>query len=657
MDDSTFERIRTRMMSATISCLLVMFSFQLAGQVRLPGLIGDGMVLQRDVELKIWGWASAGEEVTISFNGSVYRSRADAEGEWEIRLPAMTAGGPFTMDIHATNHIRINDILVGDVWLCSGQSNMVLPMERVRYRYPDVVIAADNPAIRQLIVPKEYDFGSPQKDIRPSPWEPVNGETILRFSAVAYFFASELYERYRVPIGLINASVGGTPVEAWMSRDALKEFPHHLENATKFSDDNHVDQILAKEKALRDTWYQTICAMDNGLTGDTAWYEPRYDASAWPVMQMPGFWDDEKLVQSNGVVWFRKEIELSESMAGSTATLLLGRIVDWDSVYVNGVFVGTTTYQYPPRRYTIPENILRAGKNVIVVRIINNSGKGGFIKDKPYMLIAGNDTVDLKGEWRYRLGVAMKPLPPQTFIEYKPTGLFNGMIAPLVHYAIRGVIWYQGESNTSNPSEYQQLFPRLIGDWRQKWNAGEFPFLYVQLASFMEAKEEPSLKSQWAELREAQRKTLSVPNTGMAVTIDIGEWNDIHPLNKKDVGKRLASLAQTKAYGEMKIVDSGPMYSTMRISGNKIILSFTGTGSGLMVKGGGPLKHFTIAGSDRKFTWAEAKIKRNRVVVWKKGLNHPVAVRYAWADNPEGANLFNREGLPASPFSTEGQDE
>jgi sialate O-acetylesterase len=354
----------------------------------------------------------------------------------------------------------------------------------------------------------------------------------------------------------------------------------------------------------------------------------------------------------NGVVWFRKEIEVPASMTQKPGLLRMGTIVDADSVYINGQFLGTTSYQYPPRKYPIPENLLRPGKNTIVVRVINNRGKGGFVKDKPYQLTVGGQTIDLKGEWQYKLGAVMDPLPDQFFISYKPSGLFNGMVAPLLHNPIKGVIWYQGESNAGRPAEYRELFPALISDWRKHWHQGDFPFLFVQLPNFMKADDQPS-ESSWAEMREAQLKTLSVPNTGMAVTIDVGEWNDIHPLNKKPVGERLALIAQKLVYHDEQVVYSGPIYRSMQIEGKQIILTFTNTGSGLAVKGGGDLKQFAIAGADKKFVWAKAKIADNRVVVWNDRIKNPIAVRYAWADNPEGANLINKEGLPASPFRTD----
>jgi sialate O-acetylesterase len=639
--------------SYLLAGFLAWAAFQTAcSQVRLPHLVSDGMVLQRDVSVKVWGWATVAENVMVTFRGKSFPSVAGSDGKWMVMLPAMQAGGPFSMEITASNHISIENILIGDVWVCSGQSNMVLPMERVKELYAGVISNSDNPYIRHFFVPNRYDFNTPQHDLPSGKWESANPESVLRFTATGYFFARALYEKYHIPIGLINASVGGTPLEAWLSEDALKAFPKYSDAARICSDSNYVNAIREEEQRVSNAWYGYIGKHDMGWKSEKPWFDTLYDASSWSKIHLPAFWAEEGLKDTNGIVWFRKEVNIPPSMIGKPAKLLLGRIVDWDTVYINGSFVGTVTYQYPPRKYEIRPDLIKAGKNVIVIKVISNSGQGGFIKDKPYQLIAGGQTIDLSGEWQYRSGVATGPLPAPTFFQYKPLGLFNGMIAPLLNYPIKGVIWYQGESNTSRSSEYYALFSALINDWRQKWNLGSFPFLYVQLANFMQSKNQPA-ESEWAALREAQLLTLAVPNTGMAVISDIGEWNDIHPLNKEDVGKRLALLAEKLGYGEKGVVYSGPIYHSMKIKGNKVVISFTNTGSGLFVKGGGELKHFAIAGADKKFVWANARIAGNKVIVWNDIISQPVAVRYGWADNPESANLYNKEGLPASPFRTD----
>jgi len=369
-------------------------------------------------------------------------------------------------------------------------------------------------------------------------------------------------------------------------------------------------------------------------------------------MLVPGYWSETPLGPMNGVVWFRRDFDLHNGGMMKNATLILGRIVDSDSVYLNGVFVGTTGYQYPPRRYDIPVKLLKQGTNTLVVRVISNSGKGGFVPDKQYELKLDDGRIDLKGNWLYKAGAKMDPLPATTNIRMKPGGLYNAMINPLLKFRIKGVIWYQGESNADRAVEYRQLFPAVIRDWRNNFDQGDFPFLFVQLANFMESKDQPS-ESNWAMLREAQLKTLTLPNTGMAVAIDVGEWNDIHPLNKKDVGLRLALAAGRIAYKDEKPVYSGPLYLASKIAGNMIIVSFNNTGSGLVAKNSKSLKGFAICGEDKVFVWAETKIANNKVLVWNENIPKPVAVRYAWADNPDSANLYNKEGLPAAPFRTD----
>lgn len=640
----------------TIKNLLILslfLSVSAYSQVKLPRLISDGMVLQRDAKVKIWGWASPNEPVTVQFVKSTYKTIAKENGEWNITLPKMKAGGPYNMQINGSNSITINDIMIGDVWVCSGQSNMELPMRRVTPLYESDIANSTNNYIRQFTVPQKYDFNKTHSDLDYGSWQSANPKTVLDFSAVAYFFAKDLYDKYGVPIGLIHSSLGGSPAEAWISEETLKTFPHYYDEAQKFKDSSLIRQIETSDQQRIQTWYAQLDQKDLGYKDSLKWSDPKLNTESWLTMNIPGHWANTEIGDVNGVVWFRKKINLPQSYSGKNAKLILGRLVDADSTFVNGVFVGNVTYQYPPRWYDVPANLLHEGENIISVRLVNSSGKGGFVLDKPFQLIIDKDTIDLKGEWQLKLGAVMEPLASQTFIRWKPLGLYNAMLFPLLNYRIKGVIWYQGESNTApnKAMEYRKLFPTLIADWRNNWKQGEFPFLFVQLANFMEAKDQPT-ESLWALLRESQLKSLSVPNTGMAVIIDIGEWNDIHPLNKKDVGKRLALVARKLAYKEKNIVYSGPIYKSMKIKGNTIELAFDNIGGGLTAKGG-ELKQFAIAGADKKFVWANAKIVKNRVIVWSDQIQKPVAVRYAWADNPEGANLYNKEGLPASPFRTD----
>ncbi|ULC60719.1 sialate O-acetylesterase [Flaviramulus sp. BrNp1-15] len=644
------------MKSAKIIVLFLNLSFWffsinlLNAEVKLPAFISDGVVLQRNAEVKIWGWASPNEKVKVNFIEETYQTQADLQGKWVLTLTNLKAGGPYTMTISGTNTIILNDVLVGDVWLCSGQSNMELPMRRVKPLYEDEIKSANNPKIHYIKIPQSYNFKAPQEDIEKVNWQEVNQKNISEFSAVAYFFAKDLYENYNVPIGIINSSLGGSPAESWMSADALKAFPHYLEEAQKFKNDDLIKDIQNNDNQNWRNWHFTLYKNDLG-NKENPWYNKNFDTSDWDEMEIPGYWDKEKIAGKNGVVWFRKDVDIPKSMLNQTLKLNLGRVVDSDSVYVNGTFVGTTGYKYPPRWYTIPKNVLVEGKNNITVRVINESGNGGFYLDKPYEIKSDDKTIDLKGTWKYKLGAEMPPKESQTFIRWKPSGLYNAMIAPLLNYKIKGVIWYQGESNVKNPEEYQTLFPAMINNWRDKFNQGDFPFLYVQLANYLEAQDQPT-ESSWAALRDAQLKTLSLPNTAMAVTIDVGEWNDIHPLNKKDVATRLALAAKKLAYKEKHIVHSGPTLKNYKIKGDKIILKFDNVGSGLVAKGR-ELKEFAIAGSDKKFVWAKAKIKKNKIIVFNESITKPVAIRYAWADNPDEANLYNKENLPASPFRTD----
>jgi sialate O-acetylesterase len=637
------------MKKAWLVLILAFSAWYLFGQIKLPRLISDGMILQRESPVAVWGWASPAEKILLDFNNRQYNAVTDKQGSWKITIPPVAAGGPYEMVFTASNRVVVKDILFGDVWVCSGQSNMEFMMERLVPLFESKLPGTDNPMIRYFKAPQNYNFKAAQYDFPSGEWLKATQENVLKFSAVAWYFADELYKKYHIPIGLINASLGGSPAEAWISEDAIKEFPSYYAELQKFKNDSLITRIESQDKKRSDEWYKLLNAKDEGFK-DTLnlWYKGDLHSTEWMNMDIPGYWANGPLGAVNGVVWFKKEIDVPASMEGKPARLVLGCIVDADYAFINGVQVGTTGYLYPSRKYAVAPGILHEGKNIVVVRIISNKGRGGFVTGKSYELVTKDERLDLKGTWQYRLGAVMDPLEGQTFVRWKPVGLFNAMISPLLNYRIKGAVWYQGESNTSRYNEYTKLLSALISDWRSKWNQGDFPFLFVQLPNFMEAKAQPS-ESEWALFREAQMKALSVPMTGMVVTYDIGEWNDIHPLNKKEVGVRLALAAGKVAYGDSKVVYSGPVYNSFEVKGNKIIISFLNSGSGLMARGG-ELKYFSIAADDGKFVWAKAKIENGRVVVWSGEIQHPVSVRYAWADNPEGANLYNKEGLPAEPF-------
>lgn len=634
-----------------IGSLLITFATCTYANVKLPVLISDNMVLQREAKVKIWGWAAPGERVYVSFAGKKYHTNTGAEGKWLIVMDAMPAGGPFTMNISGANSITVKNILIGDVWFCSGQSNMVIPMERVKEKYPDEIAAADFPQIRNFFIPTLADVTRQHADLPPGKWMAASPANVLGFGAVSYFFAQQLYRKYHVPIGIINASVGGTPIEAWISESGLKQFPESQQAISNFKDTTYTNKHFSTPPVTPATQQP---APDKGLSGPKTWYDISYEPKFWHKFWLPGYWADQGIKNLNGTVWFRKEIDLPTAMAGQTGKIFMGRIVDADQTYINGVLVGKTTYQYPPRRYEIPAGLLKPGKNIIVVKVVNTAGKGGFVPDKPYYITANGQNIDLRGDWLYSVGRVDLPADNNANViamQNSPTGLYNTMVAPATAYTLKGMVWYQGEANTNKPKEYQQLLPALIADWRNKWGQGNLPFLYVQLPNFMEVNYSPS-ESNWAELRSSQLKALQMPNTAMVVTIDAGEWNDIHPLNKKVIGDRLALAAQHFAYGDHKTEYSGPIYKSVKIDGRKMILTFSHIGSGLELRDGEGLPYFAIAGADKKYVWAKVSIKGDEVIVWNETVAHPAYVRYAWADNPEGANLYNKDGLPASPFET-----
>lgn len=623
-------------------------------QIRLPKLIGDNMILQRDVPLKLWGWASPGEKVKVIFGGKQVSTTSDTAGKWKITFPAMKAGGPYEMQLHGKNKLILKDVLIGDVWLCAGQSNMVHQMGIHDITYAGDIAQADFPEIRQFWVPTATNLRGPQEELRPSGWKWASPENVRDFSAVAYFFARAIYQQYQIPIGIINSSVGGTPIEAWTSEEGLKDFAAVQSIILRNKDTAYVksrnDASLnrSKDRSLQP---------DKGLKKGQEWFNPRYIAKGWKTMNIPGYWEDQGIRDLDGVVWYRREISIPASLAGKEGRLFMGRIVDADHIYVNGKEIGHTAYQYPQRRYKVPGGLLKEGKNLIVIRVENAAGKGGFVPDKPYYLDLGEQLIDLKGYWQYKVGQVYRPLEGEewagTMVEQnQPTALFNAMIAPFTDYAIKGVLWYQGESNAGNAQDYEKLLPALIRDWRNRFSSPDLPFYYVQLPNFGDANYLP-IESDWAILREAALKTLTLPHTGMAVTIDLGEWNDIHPDNKKGVGDRLALIARNRSYGERNLTYSGPLYKSAEIKGDKIVISFDDTSAGLIAIDGEELSAFAIAGADKKFVWAKAKISGNQVEVWSDEVPQPCYVRYAWSDNPVNPNFYNAAKLPASPFRTD----
>lgn len=529
-------------------------------KVKLPALVSDGMVLQREQPLKIWGTADAGETVQLTFlkgkkAKEAYTATADSHGAWSIELPAMKAGGPYRIQV---NDIELKDVLVGDVWLCSGQSNMELPVRRVMDMFAEEISAYHNEKIRQLIVPKTYNFHEPQKDMPATSWKALTQENVMEFSALAYFFAKEMYERTGVPVGIINSSWGGTPVEAWMSEESLKEFPQYINDKRLYEDDAYCKHIKEVEGESFRRWNAALYRGDAGLHETTPWYAANYDDSAWQTVDMfANTWGNNGLNAIGGSHWLRQSVEIPSTWNGKEATLRLGCLVDADSVYVNGQFVGTTSYQYPPRIYRIPSGLLKAGKNSITVRLISNGGQPAFVREKPYKIILNGQKdgiptesstdpreINLKREWKYRPGAPMPQAPGMMFFCYKPVCLYNAMIAPLKEYGVKGVIWYQGESNVSRRNEYADLLTAMMADWRKTFDAPELPFYIVELADFLHPNDTGGRKA-WAEMRQEQAKAAEQSSNAYLIkNSDLGEWNDIHPLDKKTLGKRVAEAVK-----------------------------------------------------------------------------------------------------------------
>jgi sialate O-acetylesterase len=632
---------------AIIGGMFMVLACTANAKLRLPQFIGDGMVLQRDVPVKVWGWARPHEPVVVSYSDSSYTAEADGEGRWEQYLPPQPVGGPHTISVQtADSSVKVRNVLFGDVWLCAGQSNMETPVSRVMPLFGDEIRSYANPHIRYVKIPLAFHFHGERSDIPPCRWEYLTPETALSFSAVAYFFAREMYERTHVPVGIINSAVGGSPAEAWMSEEALQGFPALLNDLRLCRSDTFVSEMQRLSALPAQRWNTVLSEQDLGLR--EGWAAPDYDDSDWASCSFPDDrWGRKGRHPANGAFWFRKGIFLSAEEAAREATLHMGRIIDADSAFVNGVCIGTTSYQYPPRTYGVPTGLLHEGHNLIAVRLISYSGFPAFVPDKPYRLDFPDSSISLEGEWKHRAGALMPPLPGGVSFQNKPSGLYNAMIAPLRGLSFKGVLWYQGEANTSRYDSYFALMDALVSDWR-KLLGDALPFLFVQLANYLP----PSPLQQysdWAELRDVQRRLAdSIPHSALTVTIDLGEWNDIHPLNKKDVGLRLALQARRLAYGE-DIVSEGPRFlACERTKDGGLVIRFAaGTDDLLPVE---RLNGFALAGADGVFLPARAIVHGRQVIVRHDSIPCPAAVRYAWADNPQPANLLNRSLLPASPF-------
>jgi len=626
-------------------------------KVTLPSLFSDNMVFQQKTNVAIWGNTDAGKtvKVTASWNNKTYTAKVGSDGKFKVVLPTPAYGGPYNVSISDGDVTKLSNVLIGDVWVCSGQSNMEMPLAgwgKIN-NYEQQIKDANYPKIR-LLQAVHVTSNSLLDDAKVDNggWQECSPQYVAGFSSVAYFFAREINKKTGIPIGLIHTSWGGTIAEAWTSATTLKTIPDFVE-AVNVIENTKTDGSGFKEKLS--AWNELVIAKDAGVQGTPPWNAGNLDLSSWKSMALPSLWEQAGMPGFDGVVWFRKNITIPQSWAGKDIKLNLGTIDDNDVTYFDGEKIGQTEGFNVPRIYTIPANKVKAGTFALVVRVFDGAGDGGIYGDKNVISLvsANGERLSLDGEWQYKVGLNLKDVAPMPVSNDGPnrvTVLYNAMINPYLQFPIKGAIWYQGESNAGRANQYRKLFPAMIKDWRKSWNQPNFPFYFVQLANFMKTINEPK-PSEWAELRDAQRETLSLPNTGMAVSIDIGDALDIHPKNKQDVGKRLAFIALAKDYG-VKMPYSGPVYQSQKIEGNAIALTFGSAYGGLKASDGGELKGFAIAGSDQKFHWAKAVIKGNQVIVSSADVANPVSVRYAWADNPQ-CNFINGAGLPASPFRTD----
>ncbi|MFK7921513.1 MAG: sialate O-acetylesterase [Bacteroidia bacterium] len=641
-------------MRTTLLLLIVAFLGigNLSAQLRMPQVFSDHMVLQRERPIQLWGWANGRDKIEIQIGENIYKTRAEKDGTWLIALDEMKAGGPYSLKISTKKEeIVFDDVLIGDVWICSGQSNMEWSLRNTNNAQEEIA-NADFPEIRLFNVKHNIQF-SPIDDLdQEGEWEACNPMNIPGFSSVGYFFGRKLHQELDVPIGLISTNWGGTEVETWMSQSAIEAVPG-FEGITSNLSGDAMARFEAEQKAQYEKMIASFGGSKGGLIdGKAVWAKNNLDESEWGDMMIPNMWEGAGLPNLDGIVWFRFEFNIPNNQALSEAQLLLGPIDDNDITYLNGQEVGRYSGYNTPRVYTVPKGNLRKGRNVIAVRVEDTGGGGGLWgKAELYQFKMGALSIPLQGNWKYRVspqGVALNlSMGPND----QPTLLYNGMLAPLMPYGIKGAIWYQGESNAGRAEAYQKLFPAMIQNWRDDWGY-EFPFFWVQLANFKAAKEQPG-DSDWAELREAQSMTLELPKTGEAVIIDIGEARDIHPRNKQDVGLRLALSALHVAY-DQDLVYSGPTFKDANFRFGKATLEFDNIGEGLTAHDKyGYVRGFAIAGADRQWHWAQAYIDGDKVIVSSPEVEDPIAVRYAWADNPDDANLYNTAGLPATPFRTD----
>ena len=641
------------MMTRLFILLLICFSgFIAKGQVRLPRIFADHMVLQQNQPIHIWGWAGSGEKVRVILNDQKATVSASKNGKWTVSFQAQKAGGPFVLTVKGRNQIVLNDVMIGEVWLCSGQSNMEFNLKSSLFGNAEIA-KSDNPQIRQFKVPNRMSAVL-QDDLDGGNWQLSSPETSENFSAVAYYYAKKLSADLNVTVGIINASWGGTFIESWMSFQSLHSLldfssyheltPLELENWFSVTEKKY-DHIFSS---------LGITNRDSILEDSLAWRKPEFDDSKWLTAKLPQRFDYELLPRFDGVVWFRREITIPEEVAKKGLTIQLGRVDDYDITYINGEKVGSTMGVAPFRNYSVSPEKLKAGKNTIAIRVEDYWERGGFLDSaSEFRISSGSWEQSLAGDWKMTIGKLsfMWIRTPNVH----PNLLFNGMLNPICQYSFKGAIWYQGENNVLFASQYRQVLPELIQDWRKNFSNGDFPFYLVQLPNLNSINSNSQHGgSDWADLRESQASALKLPNTGMVVTIDLGDSTNVHPKDKTELARRLALLALKNTYGQLLGEVASPMILNSKIKANKVELRFSNIGSGLIAHDKyGYLKGFELAGADQKFYYAKAAIEGERMIVSSDEVSNPVAVRYAWSSNPSDANLYNKEGFPTAPFRTD----
>ena len=647
----------SRIIKKIIASACVLFPFHSRALVKLPPVFTSNMVLQQKTNAAIRGTAVPYKTVTVttSWNGARYQTRAGITGDWKLKVATPSYGGPYTIDIAEDNHIQLVNVLIGDVWLCSGQSNMEMPLAgwgKIN-NYRKEIANANYPAIR-LLHSLHTTSNTPAKDVqvRNNGWDVCSPNTIAEFSAVAYFFARTIYEKTKIPIGLIHSSWGGTVAEAWTSYGTLSTLADFARVADSIR--NAPAPPAGAYQQLFNNWFEGLDQYDKGLeNGNPVWAKQVANPATWSKIQLPGPWELSVLPDFDGGVWIKKTIHLPAGWKKADALLQLGTVDEYDETFFNGEKLGETNGTTRERKYSIPRQFIREGDNDLTVRIKDSKGYGGLRSDPDRVFIKGadGDSINLSGDWLYKVSFSIKNVPPPPVDPdhpNRPTVLYNAMIHPIIDYAIKGVIWYQGESNAARALQYRTLFPALINDWRSRFSMPDLPFYFAQLASYRKKNNQPS-NSYWSELREAQLLTTQLPHTGMATTIDIGDSMDVHPKNKQEVGRRLALIALHHNYGQ-PVEYSGPRFLSMQRKAGELVLQFDHAKG--MHPANGPLQGFAIAGEDQRFYWANARVEGNSIVVSSPAVKTPVAVRYAWADNPD-ANLVNSDGLPASPFRSD----